>query len=243
MAWALPARSACAAGNTICPATAVRLRLPGGQPPALGRGWGSSHGAGSGLRRPSRRPPGLVLPGRRDWCRGRSSGTRSCLVHNDAFADHWGPHQGARGLAGIAGARSRPDLSVVAIERAHGEVVAMCLNYADPENGTTGRPAGGLDRGPGHREAVAGAGVASALIAASLARSAAEGFTPRHAQSTATIPRRGPPLQARLRSSNGDLHHPQIEVGSSDQRVSDAVEASGVAAPRMRSFTSVVSAR
>jgi ribosomal protein S18 acetylase RimI-like enzyme len=101
------------------------------------------------------------------------------LVHNEAFADHWGstPTGPEAWHDATVGHGARLDLSVVAVERTTGRTVAICLNHAYPEDDElTGRREAWIDSLATLRE-WRGRGVASALIAWSLAAFAADGFT------------------------------------------------------------------
>lgn len=100
-------------------------------------------------------------------------------VRNAAFADHWGtsPMPASSWHAAVRGHGARPDLSVVAVDRASGGVVACCINHAYPEDDElTGRQEawvhnlGTVQRWRGH-------GLASAMIAWSLAAFAGHGFS------------------------------------------------------------------
>lgn len=112
-----------------------------------------------------------------DWADEHDGEARA--VKNTAFADHWGStavteekwHDMVHGYGG------RPDLSVVAVERATGRVVGFCLNHHYPaDEALTGRRDGYIDN-LGTLPAWRGRGVASALINMSLRRFAAAGFT------------------------------------------------------------------
>jgi GNAT superfamily N-acetyltransferase len=100
-------------------------------------------------------------------------------VRNEAFADHWNSlvvdaelwHDFVRGYGG------RPDLSVVAIDRATGDVVGVCVNHAYPEDeAATGRRDAWIANVGTLRQA-RGRGVASAMIAWSLRAFVDAGFT------------------------------------------------------------------
>jgi ribosomal protein S18 acetylase RimI-like enzyme len=100
-------------------------------------------------------------------------------VRNGAFADHWGstPVDAARWEHDLHGHGSRLDLSAAALDDATGDIVALVLNAAFPED----------DELTGRREAWIGTigtarewrrrGLASSLITWSLAAFADAGFT------------------------------------------------------------------
>jgi ribosomal protein S18 acetylase RimI-like enzyme len=100
-------------------------------------------------------------------------------VRNGAFADHWGstPVDAARWEHDLHGHGTRLDLSAAALDEASGAIVALVENAAFPED----------DERTGRREAWIGTigtarawrrrGVASALVAWSLAAFADAGFT------------------------------------------------------------------
>jgi mycothiol synthase len=100
-------------------------------------------------------------------------------VRDAAFADHWGsapllPEAWNKMVRGHGG---RPDLSVIAIERATGTLVGMCLNHAYPEDDElTGRREAWIDNLATLRD-WRGRGLASAMIAWSLATFETAGFT------------------------------------------------------------------
>jgi ribosomal protein S18 acetylase RimI-like enzyme len=132
------------------------------------------------LGRPLEALPAVVVPEGVElvpWSLERNEEYR--LVHNEAFADHWGstPTGPEDWHDATVGHGARPDLSVVAIEQGTGRAVAICLNHAYPEDDElTGRREAWIDSLATLRE-WRGRGVASALIARSLAVFAAEGFT------------------------------------------------------------------
>ncbi|MDQ3931425.1 MAG: GNAT family N-acetyltransferase [Actinomycetota bacterium] len=101
------------------------------------------------------------------------------VVRNAAFADHWGSpvleselwHDFVRGYG------ARPDLSVVAVDDGTGDVIGLCANQAYPEDeAVTGRRDAWIAQ-LGTLRAVRGRGVASAMIAWSLAEFADAGFS------------------------------------------------------------------
>jgi mycothiol synthase len=101
------------------------------------------------------------------------------LVHNEAFADHWGstPMEPSDWEDATVGHGARPDVSFVAVEESTGRAIAICLNHAYPEDDElTGRREAWIDSLATLR-GWRGRGVASALIARSLEAFAAEGFT------------------------------------------------------------------
>jgi mycothiol synthase len=100
-------------------------------------------------------------------------------VRNVTFADHWGsgplgPEVWNKRLRGHG---ARPDLSFVAVDDASGAIVGICISAAFPEEfEVTGRQEAWIDilgTLRSHRQR----GVASALIARSLAAFRADGFT------------------------------------------------------------------
>jgi len=100
-------------------------------------------------------------------------------VRNAAFADHWGsaPIDQASWHSLVRGHGARADLSVVAVEEATGEVVALCVNQSYPEDDAlTGRQEAWIQNlataGPWR-----GRGLASSMIAWSLAAFAEAGFS------------------------------------------------------------------
>lgn len=100
-------------------------------------------------------------------------------TRNAAFADHWGsqPSDPDSWRSSVNGHGGRPDLSVIAIDRATEAVVGICLNHAYPEDDeVTGRRQGWIHNLATVRE-WRGRGLASAMIAASLEKFAAAGFT------------------------------------------------------------------
>jgi mycothiol synthase len=132
------------------------------------------------LGRPLEHPPDLDLPDELElvpWPDDRDDELR--LMCNAAFADHWGSTPvGAVDWQGITrGHGSRPDLSALAVDRATGQVVALCLAHAYPEDDAlTGRREAWIENLATVKE-WRGRGVASALIAASLKTFATAGFT------------------------------------------------------------------
>ena len=119
-------------------------------------------------------PSGVtVLP----WPHEREEELRT--LRNDAFAsneastvvepDLWRDF--------VSGHGARPDLSVVAVDDDTGELLGLSVNHAYPEDeAVTGRRDAWIAN-IGTRKSARGRGVASAMIAASLARFAEAGFT------------------------------------------------------------------
>lgn len=109
------------------------------------------------------------------WDPGLSESAR--LAQNDAFADHWGstPQDPAMWEHHLASFGTRLDLSFLALES--NRVVGVCRNGFFPaDESVTGRREGWIIQVSvvrSHRKR----GIASALIAASLAAFRAEGFT------------------------------------------------------------------
>jgi len=100
-------------------------------------------------------------------------------IRNEAFTDHWGtaPMSASSWHTTVYGHAGRPDLSVVAVDRASGGVVACCVNHAYPEDDElTGRQEAWIHN-VGTLRRWRGRGVASAMIAWSLATFAAHGFS------------------------------------------------------------------
>lgn len=100
-------------------------------------------------------------------------------ARNAAFADHWGtsPMPASSWHTTVRGHGARPDLSVVAVDRASGGVVACSINHADPEDDElTGRQEAWVHN-LGTVRQWRGRGLASAMIAWSLAAFAAQGFS------------------------------------------------------------------
>ena len=119
-------------------------------------------------------PAGLTLL---PWPDDRDDEIR--VMRNAAFADHWGStvveaeqwHDFVRGYG------ARPDLSVVAVDDGAGGVVGMCANHVYPEDETvTGRREAWIANVATLR-AARDRGVASALIAWSLAAFSDAGFS------------------------------------------------------------------
>ena len=99
-------------------------------------------------------------------------------VRNTTFADHWGTTAIPAEVWDevVHGHGGRPDLSFVAVDEATGELVAICLNQAYPEDeAVTGRR-DAIIATLGTLRAARGRGVASALIARSMHAFAAAGF-------------------------------------------------------------------
>jgi len=103
-----------------------------------------------------------------------------CLqVKDTAFADHWGstPTPPAKWHLMVRGHGARPDLSFVAIERATGRIVAVCLNHRyEADDALIGRRDAWIDTLGTLRE-WRGKGLASALIVQSLHAFADAGLT------------------------------------------------------------------
>jgi mycothiol synthase len=100
-------------------------------------------------------------------------------VRNAAFADHWGsaPVDPAGWQATVRGHGARLDLSVIAIEEATGEPVALCLNHAYPEDDErTGRREAWIEN-LGTLGAWRGRGLASGMLAWSMRAFADAGFS------------------------------------------------------------------
>lgn len=100
-------------------------------------------------------------------------------LRNRSFADHWGSTDlpAAGWTARVRGFASRPDLSTVAVARGTGEPVGFCLAHRYPEDDELlGRSDGWIEI-LGTDAAWRGRGIASALIAETLARFAADGLT------------------------------------------------------------------
>ena len=100
-------------------------------------------------------------------------------VRNAAFADHWGSTvvepESWRDF--VRGHGARPDLSVVAVDDGTGEVIGLCVNHAYPEDeAVTGRRDAWIANVATVR-AARGRGVATAMIAWSLAAFAEAGFS------------------------------------------------------------------
>ncbi len=100
-------------------------------------------------------------------------------VRNVTFADHWGSSSVDEELWGeiVHGHGSRPDLSFIAIDEATDAVVGLCLNYCYPEDQELNGRLDGIVAVLGTVREVRKTGVASALIARSLATFAEAGFT------------------------------------------------------------------
>lgn len=114
--------------------------------------------------------PGLELV---PWSEDLDEATR--LAHREAFADHWGsePRTVEEWRQWYTGHRAfRPDLSVVAIEPASGEVACFVLCAAYPQDWTTG-PVEAWINSVGTRRAWRGKGVAGWALSDVLSRIAA----------------------------------------------------------------------
>ena len=99
------------------------------------------------------------------------------LAHQEAFADHWGsePRSAEEWAQWYTGHRSfRPELSVVAVEPASGEVAALVLTAAYPQDWDLG-PVEAWINTVGTRRAWRGQGVARWLMAEVLRRVATDG--------------------------------------------------------------------
>ena len=124
-------------------------------------------------RRP--RPPAS------SWCRGAAELDEAArLAHVESFEDHWGsePRTVEEWTQWYTGHRGfRPDLSVLAVEPASGEVVSLVLCAAYPQDWVT-VPVEAWINTVGTRRAWRGKGVASWLMTESLRRIAAadDGF-------------------------------------------------------------------
>ncbi|MEQ1787802.1 MAG: GNAT family N-acetyltransferase [Acidimicrobiales bacterium] len=107
-------------------------------------------------------PPGLELV---EWSPERDEEARLC--HVEAFADHWGsePRSAEEWAQWYTGHRSfRPDLSVLAVEPASGQVAALVLTAAYPQDWDR-LPAEAWINTVGTRRAWRGKGVARWLMA------------------------------------------------------------------------------
>ena len=119
-------------------------------------------------------PAGVVLV---PWPNDRDE--ELLVVCNAAFADHWGstPMDAETWHQQLHGHGARLNVSVVALDDASGEVVAVCLNHAYPEDDErTGRREAWIHNLGTLRE-WRKRGVASALITWSLHAFAENGFT------------------------------------------------------------------
>lgn len=119
-------------------------------------------------------PSGVTLL---PWPHDRNDEIR--VVRNAAFADHWGSTvvEPALWRDFVAGHGARPDLSVIALDDATGQVIGLCVNQTYPEDeAVTGRRDGWIAN-VGTLTAARGRGVASAMIAWSLAAFADAGLT------------------------------------------------------------------
>jgi mycothiol synthase len=122
-------------------------------------------------------PPGEPIDGLelRPWSDDLDEPTR--LAHGEAFLDHWGSEP--RGVEAwkqwYTGHRGfRPDLSLVAVDPAGGEVVAFVLSAAYPADWEQGdNPVEAWINSVGTRRAWRGRGVAAWLLAEVLERIAA----------------------------------------------------------------------
>lgn len=119
-------------------------------------------------------PDGVVL---QPWPDDRDDELR--VLRNAAFADAWGSTVVEPDLwyGFTRGHGARPDLSVIAVEDGTGEVIGLCVNQAYPEDeAVTGRRDAWIAN-IGTVRAARGRGVASAMIAWSLAAFADAGFS------------------------------------------------------------------
>jgi mycothiol synthase len=111
------------------------------------------------------------------WPEDRDEDLRQ--VRNAAFADHWNASvvQPELWQDFVRGHGSRADLSVLAVDDTTGEIIGLSVNQAYPEDeAVTGRRDAWIAN-IGTLRAARGRGVASAMIAWSLAAFAAAGFT------------------------------------------------------------------
>jgi mycothiol synthase len=100
-------------------------------------------------------------------------------VKNQAFADHWGstPTPADQWYQNVRGFGSAPHLSLVAIERATGRVVGVCVNHRyEADDELLGRRDGWIAT-LGTLSAWRGRGLGSALVVASLHTFHAAGLT------------------------------------------------------------------
>jgi mycothiol synthase len=119
-------------------------------------------------------PPGVTL---RAWPDDRDEEIRA--VRNAAFGDHWGSTviEPAQWREFAYGHGARPDLSVVAVDDDTGALIGMCANQAYPEDeAVTGRRDAWVAN-VGTVRSARGRGVASAMLAWSLAAFAEAGFS------------------------------------------------------------------
>jgi mycothiol synthase len=125
-------------------------------------------------------PPRVVVPSDIAlvaWPDDRDDEIR--VLRNEAFADHWGSTPLDAGLwhAAVRGHGARPDLSVIAVDRATDSVVGACLNHAYPEDDDlTGRREAWIEH-LATTKPERGRGLASAMIAWSLGAFRANNFT------------------------------------------------------------------
>lgn len=115
----------------------------------------------------------VILP----WPDDREEEIRA--ARNAAFEDHWGsePVDAESWQISVRGHGGRPDISVIAIDRATDEVVGVCLNHAYPEDN---KVAGVRQAWISNLATVGrwrGRGLASAMIAESLEKFTSAGFT------------------------------------------------------------------
>ena len=126
---------------------------------------GRAHGPRAGAPLPRDRPAdrraarrARPRPPASSWCRGaRSSTRRARLAHVESFEDHWGsePRTVEEWTQWYTGHRAfRPDLSVLAVEPASGEVVSLVLCAAYPQDWVT-VPGRGVDQHGRHPARVA----------------------------------------------------------------------------------------
>lgn len=100
-------------------------------------------------------------------------------VRNEAFADHWGtsPMSATSWHTAVRGHGARPNLSVIAVERSSGAVVACCVNHAYPEDDELSGRQEAWIHNLGTVRRWRGRGLASAMIAWSFSTFAAHGFS------------------------------------------------------------------
>lgn len=119
-------------------------------------------------------PVGIEL---REWPDDQDEELRR--VRNEAFADHWGsaPLDVDTWHSVLRGHSARPDLSVIAVDTATGEIVGLSHNEVYPEDEElTGRREAWI----GHlatARAYRGRGLASAMLARSMQNFTAAGFS------------------------------------------------------------------
>jgi mycothiol synthase len=135
---------------------------------------------GEELLRPLDETPAVSVPdgvSLLPWPDDRDDELRT--VRNAAFADHWGATVVEADLWHdfVHGHGSRPDLSVIAVDDATGDVIGLCVNQAYPEDeAVTGRRDAWIANVATVQAARRG-GIASAMIAWSLRAFAEAGFS------------------------------------------------------------------